>query len=340
MSAFDLVQLERRRRVDRATFLIQQADIVEETVILQKAQVREIGKQQCQLVDGDSFDEPTSSIDTESCSIASNEFAAHSKCDNFGVDCQTDLASQDGHCVLDKIRIIEKENRQLREALQRSQIAVSQIHCNLYCKMTRMEQENIYLNKQLSEELATNSKLIVENRLLRKQVQNLKSQESGMRTGGLSYFEYDQDIEKQLTLLLHRYKTALEEVSTLKNMLIDACEPCRQRCLETKRPLSVRAENLGEKKRPTFRTSARCFLEKIPNQLSVPASKQDALDHKLLVPTSIRFLVHAHGALLSNKGQILDRTNPMNEAFPLHNCTNKQRRVVRPATIRKYLILN
>jgi hypothetical protein len=258
-------------------------------------------------------------IDTEVCSVAGSEFCEHSIQDNILTDCQIDLSIEEGHCVLEHIRKLEKENRQLRDALQRSQMAVLQIQSNLSCKMVRMERENVYLNKQISEELATNSKLIVENRLLQKQVQNLKSQQFENRADShmlceecnhdQSHQQYDHEIEKQLAFLVSRYEMALVEVSILKDMLIDTCEPCRQRCLQTKRktPLSFRKENLAEKKRPTFRTSARCFLENIPNHSADPVSKQYPLHHTLLVASDLPFSVQTRDAAPSNSVEIFSK---------------------------------
>jgi hypothetical protein len=190
-----------------------------------------------------------------------------------------------------RIQELESENGRLREVVSACSTAALQVHANADLKVTQLELELAHIQQQLTEEKAFNSKVVVLNQSLRKQLNeaaaNIIQKKHGSREDKHKFVNFMQLHERELTVEKHlnglivTRNQAVKESTTLKRMLLETCYECRQRLpFRRGRVVTIKEENrvepsiesssLGEtiptsnqivSSRPTYQSSARRIVK-------------------------------------------------------------------------------
>jgi hypothetical protein len=185
---------------------------------------------------------------------------------------------------------LEVENQRLRDMVSTCCKAAINLQTNADLKIVRLEMEIAHLRQQLSDELANNSRVIVLNQSLRKQLNMAASDIIQKKQQGLSekkkFFDFIQlhqrelTVEKHLNGLIITRNHAVKECTELKKILLSTCYECRQRIpRRRRRSLASTAPNedgIDTKSYPSIDESQESTSSSITSTPSRPTYQSSA----------------------------------------------------------------
>ena len=181
-------------------------------------------------------------------------------------------------------RHLEDEDDGWKEVVRRCATAAASVQANAELKLRAYELRVSYLEEQLALEQAENSRLIVSNETLRKQLHENQATMMSPERGD----DRTLTAEHHLNQLVSTRNQAVKEAAALKrNFLQHACEECRMNLknkAEAEQTTSTGTPNSA--RRPTYQSSARQVLENLPKHSSPSRSPlKDAKKRKSTLDT-------------------------------------------------------